>query len=263
MTTIDRQLERIAEDNRIGLMTHIVIGYPSLDESRDLVRTMARTGVDFIELQIPFTDPIADGPTIMKASTEALQNGVEPQQCFDVMRELAAEVDIPLLFMTYYNIVHAMGPKAFCEAAVAAGAKGLIVPDMPLAEEEFEHFYAASEAAGIPIVAVLAPENAPERLKEISATSRSILYLPSRTGVTGAKAELAKHLGDEVAKIKTVTNQPVAIGFGVSSGQHIELIKSAGAEIAVVGSAVIDTLEASGLDGVETFLKELTGACRS
>jgi len=261
MTSISQQMQKISSEDRLGLMTHIVIGYPDLKQSKDLVLEMAGAGVDFIELQIPFTDPIADGPTIMQASTTALQNGIDTEQCFEVMRELSCQTDIPLLFMTYYNIVHSCGPLTFCKKAAEAGAKGLIVPDMPLEEEQFEGFYKAAEATSMPIICVLAPENSESRLREISASSDSILYLPSRTGVTGARSELMQHLRSEVAKIKGTTNQPVAVGFGVSSGHHIEIIRQANADIAVVGSAVIDQFARDGLHGVREFLSELTRAC--
>lgn len=263
MTSITQQMQKIASEGRLGLMTHIVIGYPDVQQSKDLVLEMSDAGVDFIELQIPFTDPIADGPTIMRASATALANGVDTDQCFEMMRELSGKTDVPLLFMSYYNIVHSCGPTEFCRRAAEAGAKGVIIPDMPLDEEQYEGFYKAAEEIGLPIICVLAPENTGERLKEIAASSSSILYLPSRTGVTGAKSELAKHLKHEVAKIKSATDQPVAIGFGVSSAQHVQVIRDADADIAVVGSAVIDQFEKSGLPGVKDFLSTLTAACRS
>ncbi|MGH0004775.1 tryptophan synthase subunit alpha [Pseudovibrio ascidiaceicola] len=263
MTSIAQQMQKISSENRLGLMTHIVIGYPDVEQSKDIVLEMANAGVDFVELQIPFTDPIADGPTIMQASTAALQNGVNTEKCFEVMRDLSLQVDVPLLFMTYYNMIHSWGPLEFCQKASEAGAKGLIVPDMPLDEEQFEGFYDAAETTGMPIICVLAPENSEARLKEVSDNSNSILYLPSRSGVTGATSELAQHLNFEVGKIKKVTEQPVAIGFGVSTGQHIETIKMSNADIAVVGSALIDRFESSGIPGVRAMLSELSTACRS
>ncbi|MUZ64362.1 tryptophan synthase subunit alpha [Agrobacterium vitis] len=262
MNTIDQQLAKISGEGRIGLMTHIVIGYPTFEASINLAVLMASAGVDFIELQIPFTDPIADGPTIMRASDTALQNGIDTERCFEAMSAISARVKIPVLFMTYYNIVHSYGSTAFCKKAAAVGAQGLIVPDMPMAEEKFEGFYEATKQAGLQVISVLAPENQPDRISEISENSGSILYLPSHTGVTGAKSEFAEHLGDELRKIKSITNKAIAVGFGVSAPQHIDLIKRSGADIAVVGSAVIDTLEKRGTAGVQQFLYELTDSCR-
>lgn len=261
MNTLKQQQDKIRQQGRLGLMTHTVVGYPTLEASKELILEMAAVGVDFVELQIPFTDPIADGPTIMRASNTALQNKVDTQTCMAVMQELSARVDIPLLFMTYYNIVVAYGVENFCQRAKACGAQGLIVPDMPRGEEPYEHFYAAAEAAGLPVVSVLAPENAPARISEIVRDNDALLYLPSHSGVTGAKEELADHLGQEVQKIKALTDQPVAVGFGVSQPEHIDLIKTCGADVAVIGSAVIDAHEKSGLTGVHTFLTEMRAAC--
>src|SRR5258708_193254 len=140
MNLIDQKLQEIKRNKKIGLMTHVVVGYPSLEETVSIVKTMADAGVDFIELQIPFSDPLADGPTIMQACEKALENGTRVKDAFAVMRQLSREVGIRLLFMTYYNIVFRYGVEKFCKDAKDAGAAGLIVPDMPIDEEAEEHF---------------------------------------------------------------------------------------------------------------------------
>src|SRR5882672_6789883 len=141
MNNIDKRLEELKMRKRIGLMTHVVIGYPSLKETVSLVKVMAEAGVDFVELQIPFSDPLADGATIMKACEASLANGTKVTDAFAVMQELSSLVMMPLLFMAYYNTVFAYGIEKFCRDAKKAGASGLIVPDMPIDEEEYEHFY--------------------------------------------------------------------------------------------------------------------------
>src|SRR6185437_11988552 len=154
MNKIDQKLTELKKKKRIGLMTHVVVGYPSVEETVMLVRAMAESGVDFVELQIPFSDPLADGPTIMQACEESLNRGTKVKDAFDVMRKLSKEVSIPLLFMSYYNIVFRYGVQKFCRDAKKAGASGLIVPDMPIDEEVHEHFYAFANKFGLRIIHV-------------------------------------------------------------------------------------------------------------
>lgn len=145
MNKIDQQLSEIKKEKRMGLMTHVVVGYPNLEETVSIVKTMATAGVDFVELQIPFSDPLADGPTIMRACEAALANGTKVKDAFAIMKELSQQVSIPLLFMSYYNIVFRYGVEKFCRDAKKAGASGLIVPDMPIDEESYEHFYRSAQ----------------------------------------------------------------------------------------------------------------------
>src|SRR5258708_6284881 len=127
MNLIDQKLQEIKRNKKIGLMTHVVVGYPSLEETVSIVKTMADAGVDFVELQIPFSDPLADGPTIMRACEESLENGTKVKDAFSIMKQLSAEVSVPFLFMSYYNIVFRYGVDRFCRDAKTAGASGLIV----------------------------------------------------------------------------------------------------------------------------------------
>ncbi len=140
MNLIDKQLIKIKNENRIGLMTHMVVGFPSLDKTISLVKNMAEAGVDFVELQIPFSEPLADGPTIMGACEKALRDGFKVKDAFDVAANLSKDLEIPLLFMSYYNIVFKYGTEKFCADAKKAGISGLIVPDIPFEEEKHEHF---------------------------------------------------------------------------------------------------------------------------
>ena len=140
MNLIDKQLEKIKKEKRLGLMTHVVIGYPSLETTESLVKTMEEAGVDFIELQIPFSDPLADGPTIMRACEKALENGIKVKDSFEVAKELSSGIKIPLLFMAYFNTVFRYGVEKFCKDAKNVGISGLIVPDLPIEEEKCEHF---------------------------------------------------------------------------------------------------------------------------
>lgn len=261
MTSVATQMQKIRSENRLGLMTHIVVGYPNLAQSQQLVLDMAEAGVDFIELQIPFSDPIADGPTILEASNVALGNGVRLKHCFEMMETLCAQVDIPLFFMTYYNIIYRCGVTPFLERAAQAGVGGLIVPDMPVDEEAFEGFYQAAQDANVPVISVLAPVNTVSRLQKATFDTGCMLYLPSHAGVTGSAFDQTERLKAEVSKIKSVRDQPIAVGFGVRSRREVEIIAAAGADIAVVGTAVIKAVQTSS-EEVHRLLSELVQACR-
>lgn len=241
MNLIDKQLEKIKREKRIGLMTHVVVGYPSLEATEEVVRVMAENGADFVELQIPFSDPLADGPTIMKASEEALRNGTKVKDAFTLMRKLSAQVNIPLLFMSYYNIVFKYGTEKFCKDTRSAGASGLIVPDIPLEEEGEEHFIENARKNDLYAIRVVSPASTIERLKKNAEVAEGFVYCMARQGITGAKKDLDPELVNYLERVKQVFDVPVAVGFGISKREHIEALR-AHADVAIVGSAVIDVI---------------------
>lgn len=260
MNTIDQQLQKIKAENRLGLMTHIVVGYPTLAESRNLVLAMAEAGADFIELQIPFSDPVADGPTLMQANQAALEQGTTVAQAMELMADLAPTAGRPLLFMTYFNIVHHYGVAKFCETAAAAGASGLIVPDMPLDEEPSEHFIFAAEQAGLTVIRLLSPASTDKRLSLNAALARGFVYFVSRKGITGARAQLEPELAQQLARMKKFFTVPVAVGFGISQPEHVAALAGQ-ADIAVVGSELINVYNRAdkgrGVEAVKDFIKNL------
>ncbi|MEA2065043.1 MAG: tryptophan synthase subunit alpha [Patescibacteria group bacterium] len=240
MNKINLQLEKIKRENRVGIMAHIVCGYPNLDESRKFIKLMADCGVDFIELQIPFSDPMADGPTIMQANQSALNNGIKVKDCFDLMKKMSREVEIPLIFMGYYNTVFNYGVEKFCENARKAGCSGLIFPDIPLEEENSEHFIKYVEENNLILIRVLSPASTIERIKKNVKTADGFLYFVGRKGTTGQKSALDENLSANLKKIKKYFKIPIAVGFGISEKKHIQTLKGE-AEIAVIGSAVLNT----------------------
>ncbi len=259
MNKINEQLKRIQDKNRLGLMTHVVVGYPSLEETLGLVKLMDKTGVDFVELQIPFSDPLADGPTIMKASEKALENGVKVKDAFEVAQRLSNEVSMPLLFMAYYNNVFKYGVEKFCRDAKNAGISGLIVPDMPIEEEETEHFMDECEKNNLHHIHVLSPASTDDRLKKNAKVSKGFVYCTARQGITGAKNELDSKVGEFLKRVKKYFNIPIAVGFGISKKEHLKQIKMY-ADIAIVGSAIIDIINQSKgnyLKKIERFIKSL------
>ncbi len=260
MTKLELQLKKIKQENRVGLMTHVVIGYPTLTDTVSLVKAMAAEGVDIVELQIPFSDPLADGPTIMKACERALQDGVKVKDAFVVMQELAKAVPIPLLFMAYYNTVFHYGVEKFCRDAKKAGAAGLIVPDMPLEEESNEGFYKACKKHGLYAIHVISPASTKDRLQKNAKVADGFIYCTARQGITGAKKSLNSDLASYLKTVRTYFKIPLAVGFGISTPEHVQALRG-NADIAIVGSAIIDIINQakkdSMLKNVRDFIKSL------
>jgi tryptophan synthase alpha chain len=262
MKTIKSQLQKIKQRGTIGLMTHVVVGYPSLEQTVCLVKTMAENRVDFIELQIPFSDPLADGPTIMRACEKSLENGTKVKDAFTVMKQCTDQVSIPILFMAYYNTVFNYGVEKFCKDAKEAGASGLIVPDMPLDEEDEEHFYKFAKQYGLNTIQVISPASTESRLKRNAESANGFVYCTAKQGITGAQTHLDPNLSAYLQRIKPYFSVPVAVGFGISKKEHLDQLKLY-ADIAVVGSAVIDIINntrTENLPGrVADFLRSLRG----
>jgi tryptophan synthase alpha subunit len=250
MNKIDKQLQKIKLEKRLGLMTQIVVGYHSLAKTFDIVKIMEKNGADFVELQIPFSDPLADGPTIMKACEQALMNGTKVKDAFDVVGILSGEVTIPLLFMAYLNTVYKYGIEKFCKDASVAGISGLIVPDMPIEEEQCEHFNKYCKKYNLKNIKVLSPASTDERLKKNSHVANGFVYFTARQGITGAKDKLDPKIQSYLKKIKKYFSVPIAVGFGISKREHMRVLKD-NADIAVVGSAIIDVINKSRNSEVE------------
>jgi len=244
MNKIDEKVAEIKKRGRIGLMTHVVLGYPTLEDTVKIVKAMARQGVDFIELQIPFSDPLADGPTIMRACEQSLKNGTKVTDAFEIMKSLSSEVNTPLLFMAYYNTVFKYGTEKFCHDAEAAGISGLIVPDMSIDEEQEEHFFACCRRYHLANIQVVSPISSNERLKKNAQLATGFVYCASRLGITGVKDELDPHLLSFLTKARSIFSVPLAVGFGISKREHLQALLSH-ADIAIVGSAIIDVVSSS------------------
>ena len=235
------------------IMTHIVAGYPSLKESEDMVMAMSEAGVSFIEIQIPFSDPVADGSTIMQASQAALENGVKVEDCFKMMRRLSKKIQTPLLFMTYYNILHNYGVEKFCKDAKEAGCYGFIVPDIPIDEEKQEHYLELCDKYGLNPIQVISPITPESRLKEVAKHARGCVYCVSRYGTTGAQEDLNPELASYLKKVRKHVDLPLAVGFGISKKSHVAAVCKH-ADIAVIGSAFIGKKPADVKSALEEFL---------
>ncbi len=242
MGRIGDRFERLRASGERALVPYLCMGDPDLETSVALVRAMAEAGADLIEIGVPFSDPIADGPTIQRSSERALAKGVTLRRVQQAVAELRPEVDVPLILFGYANPFYAMGVDGFVEAAKQVGVDGLIVPDLP--PEEGRELYDACEKAGIDAVLLCAPTTTPERLTLLAERTRGFLYYVSLTGVTSARTSLAEGLREGIERVRAVSPAPVCVGFGISTPEQAREVGS-WADGVVVGSAIVDRIEAA------------------
>ena len=219
------------------LVACIVAGYPSFDESISVARELVSAGTDIIEIVMPFSDPVADGPVIQQADTLALASGMNTDRLFDMIREVRKETDIPLLIMTYANIVIQRGIQEFYSDTANAGADGVVIADVPL--EEADPFCAAAGHAGIDPILFISQTTSPERMGRILSKAGGFVYLVAALGVTGTRDEIAPDALDLLKRVKERTSLPVVPGFGISTPEHVRRYAEAGADGVIVGSALI------------------------
>ncbi|MFC1892598.1 tryptophan synthase subunit alpha [Chloroflexota bacterium] len=247
--------------NRPGhtaLIPYVTVGYPSIEAILKVVPLLASSGCDMVELGIPFSDPLADGATIQKASFRALQNGVTPQLCLEVAMQLRQKVEIPLLFMTYINPVFSHGADRFCSSCLASGIDGLIIPDLP--PEEGSELEAITRRQGLDLIYLLAPTSTEERIRLVAQGGRGFLYLVSVTGVTGTRDKLPENLEAFTSRVRKIASQPICIGFGISTPEQAREVARL-ADGVIVGSRIIQLMEADeSLVSVQDFIRELRNA---
>lgn len=239
----------------ILLMTHIVLGYPSFDDSRRLVGAMVEAGVDLVELQIPFSEPMADGPVILHANQKALAAGSTVDRCIETATRLAAEFPIPFLFMTYCNVAFVRGFERFATEMRTAGLRGAIIPDLPF--EEGAELLSAMERQSLDPIFIYSPSTSDDRMRQIAARARGFVYCVARKGVTGAKTLFGSDdLDGYLARCRAATTLPLAVGFGVKNRGDVEQLIGK-ADVAVVGSETIRVLEEKGVAAVGPFIRGL------
>jgi len=247
-------LRQRREQKELLLMTHIVLGYPSFDDSLRIVESMVKSGVDLMELQIPFSEPMADGPVILRANADALTRGATVEKCFQFAEKVTQEFDIPFLFMTYYNILYQYGVTAFAERMKAIGMQGAIVPDLPPEEAE-EYLKAMGDNDQAPIF-IYSPNSSDGRMKMIAELADGFIYCVARKGVTGQATHFSNQLDGYLARCRQATDLPLALGFGVKSNDDMNYLRGK-ADIAVVGSETIRIVDEQGVDAVAPFIKGL------
>lgn len=224
----------------VKLIPFVTVGDPDLDLTARIVVGMAEAGADLVELGIPYSDPVADGPVIQASSQRALDRGVKLADVFGVVRAVRSRSQVPLILFTYCNPVFRYGLERFMSEAAAAGADGLIMPDIP--PEEAAEIRSAARSYGLDTVFLVAPTSTDERIRKVCEASAGFVYLVAATGVTGVRSRLATDLGDYMARVKAQSRLPVAVGFGVSTPEHAADLARMGADAVVVGSALVDRI---------------------
>jgi tryptophan synthase alpha chain len=251
---LEAYLKSRLEEKDILLMTHIVLGYPSLEDSFEIVKAMVAGGVDLMELQIPFSEPIADGPVILRANQKSLAKGSTVRACLDFAENITTTFDIPFLFMTYYNILFKYGIKEFASAMAQRSLRGAIVPDLP--PEEGTEYLEAMDNHGLAPIFIFSPTTPSERMQYLASFAKGFVYCVARKGVTGADTTFSDQLGAYLGRCRKATNLPLALGFGVKEKSDIDYLKGK-ADIAVIGTQTIRLVEKEGVGAVRTFIESL------
>ena len=244
---------RLAE-KEILLMTHIVLGYPSFEASLNIIEAMVEAGVDLMELQIPFSEPTADGPVIAHANQKALEDGVTVEGCLNLAGLAVRKFDIPFLIMSYYNIPFKYGLKRFVSVLSDCGLQGAIIPDIP--PEEGREYLAAMQRHDLAPILIYSPATSVERMRYIASYAAGFIYCVSRKGVTGEETNFSDELEAYLTKCREGTNLPLALGFGIKERSEIDFLKGK-ADIAVIGSQTIRVMEEDGIEAVGNFIRGL------
>ncbi|MCI6720795.1 MAG: tryptophan synthase subunit alpha [Clostridiales bacterium] len=238
----------------------VTCGDPSLDVTEDLVRAMTQAGADLIELGIPFSDPTAEGPVIQAANVRALSGSVTTDRIFDMVRRLRQDVTVPMVFMTYANVVFSYGTERFMKTAAEIGMDGLILPDVPF--EEKEEFASVSRAYGLDLISLIAPTSH-DRIRMIAEQAEGFVYCVSSLGVTGVRSEITTDIGAMVAQVKQARDIPCAVGFGISTPEQARTM-AAKADGVIVGSAIVKLCAQYSMDCIDPvsdYVRRMKQAC--
>jgi tryptophan synthase alpha chain len=238
-------------------MAHAVAGYPSIDANWAMLEAMDAAGVDLVELQLPFSEPIADGPLFIKANQEAIASGITWDAYFGLVRRAASQFRFPILFMGYTNSIIQMGEERFAERLAGAGGRGFIAADLP--PEEAASLHAAARRRGVDPILIMTPTNSPGRLAEIARRASGFVYCVARKGVTGKRTEIASEVRGFLGRARAATDLPLALGFGIKTPDDVRAARGL-ADIAIVGTACLEAWEEGGREGYGRFLGGLAAA---
>src|SRR5438876_4543897 len=243
MTRLQTTFARLRGDHSPGLVTYITAGDPDLDRTAGILRALDRAGADVLEVGVPFSDPLADGPVIQRATERALAAGTTLSGVLDLLRSIRKDIEAPIVIFSYANPILRLGGERFADRAREAGVDGVLVLDLPI--EEADEFRSMLATRGIDTILLLSPTTTDDRLRKAAALGSGFLYAISRLGVTGARDTLASGAQEMVRRIRAVSNLPVALGFGISKPEHVREV-ARWADAAVVGSALVNVIAEAG-----------------
>lgn len=262
MSSVSECFEHLRNQARCALIPFITAGDPDLETTAKALQVLDRNGADLIELGVPYSDPLADGPVIQAAATRSLQRGTRLDDVLELVKQVAPTIRAPIILFTYYNPILNRGIDQFLKDISEAGAKGLVVPDLPL--EEADSLLKPAKEYGIELILLVAPTSPPERIAAIAEQSQGFIYLVSTTGVTGMRSQMESRVKDLILELRQVTDKPIGVGFGISQVEHARQVMNWGADAAIVGSAFVKRLaEGSpkeGLMAIEEFCQSLRSA---
>ena len=256
LSIINRKFSELKNKARLALMPFLMAGDPSLEMTGEILLALQDNGADLIELGIPYSDPLADGPIIQLSAARALKLGTSPVKVFELLETIKDKLRIPIILFTYFNPVLSYGFKNFCDLASKVGVAGLIIPDLPL--EEATLFSEIAESYDLDLILLVAPTTPYERMKVISNKTKGFTYLVSVTGVTGERNELENRVEVLIGQLKEVSHRPIAVGFGISSPEHVDKVKTWGADGVIIGSAFVKRIYES---DVNNILSEVGDFC--
>ena len=260
MNRIDKKFQELRDQGACAFMPYVCAGDPHPDLTSKLLLTLEEAGGDLIELGVPFSDPIADGPTVQRASERALTHHISLEQILAIVADLRPQTEIPIALMSYYNPIFRMGEETFCKAAHEVGVDGLIVPDLP--PEQAQSLLEVAPKYNLATIFLVAPTSPPERMQLIASVSTGFIYCVSVTGVTGARATLSDEVAPMISELRKHTDKPICVGFGISTPEQAEQVAGL-ADGAIMASAIIDVYEeyigdeAKLLSAVKQFASDL------
>jgi tryptophan synthase alpha chain len=264
MNSVQQCFASLRNRAECALIPFITAGDPDLETTAQALQLLDRHGADLIELGVPYSDPLADGPVIQAAATRALQRGTRLDDVLEMLAQVTPHLKAPIILFTYYNPILHRGLETFCQQIAQAGVKGLVVPDLPL--EESAEVIQVATGYGIEVVLLVAPTTPKDRISAIAEQSQGFIYLVSVTGVTGMRTEIQSRAKDLLTQIRDFTDKPIGVGFGISDPEQATQVKNWGADAVIVGSAFVkrlaDGTPAQGLEAIADFCSRLKSAIR-
>ncbi|QKD81035.1 tryptophan synthase subunit alpha [Thermoleptolyngbya sichuanensis A183] len=259
MKSVSDCMGALRDRAQCALIPFITAGDPDLDTTAKALQALDRSGADLIELGVPYSDPLADGPVIQAAASRALQRGVKLEDVLELVKTVSPTLRAPIILFTYYNPILNRGIESFLKRAYEAGARGLVVPDLPL--EEMDSVLKPAADIGIEVTLLVAPTSPKERIQAIAQQAQGFIYLVSVTGVTGMRSQVGDRVQDLLLELRSVTDKPIGVGFGISEPSQARQVMEWGADAVIVGSAFVKRLAEGephqALESVETFCRSL------